>query len=387
MKDFTYEEPVRIHFGSNMMSKLPEELQRYGNRVLLVYGGGSVKRSGLYEKIMTLLNANGFQIWELSGISSNPKIESVRLGADICRKNKIDVVLAVGGGSVIDCSKVITAATFYDGDAWDIVKDSRKIKNALPLITIITISATGSEMNNGAVITNEEKHDKRDTASSVTYPRCSFLDPVNTYTVNAFQTAAGTADIMSHIMEVYFSREPGYAQNRLSEALMKTCIECGKRAIEKPDDYEARASLMWAAVWGINALISGGKTDDWSCHEIEHAIGGFYDVSHGAALAVITPRWMRYILNNSTVPKFAEYGVNVFGINADLPKYEIAELAIDATEKLFFECFALPSKLSDFGVTEEHFEEIAADAASRGIHRSYVPLFKEDVMNILLACM
>jgi len=247
MLNFYYSVPTEIFFGENQINVLGEQIKKYGSRILLVYGGGSIKATGIYEEVVKILKENNIYFCELPSVEPNPKISSVRDGIRLCKDNKIDLILAVGGGSVIDCAKVIGAGYYYEGDPWEIVLDYRKIKKVLPIATVLTLSATGSEMNAGAVITNLETNEKLSTFHEEMVPKFSILDPTYTFTVPKEQTAAGTADIMSHIFEVYFSTtKSAYLQDRMSEALLLTCIKYGKLAIDEPENYEARANLMWA---------------------------------------------------------------------------------------------------------------------------------------------
>ena len=247
MENFTYTIPTTIYFGKGQVKQIGDIVSQYGKRVLLVYGGGSIKRNGIYDDVTAIFKENGITYFELAGVEPNPRITTVRKGVEICRKENIEVVLPIGGGSTIDCAKVIAAATSYSGDAWDIVLDPSKVVSVLPIVSILTLAATGSEMDTFAVISDMDSNDKIGTSHEDMRPKASILDPTYTFSVPAYQTAAGTADIMSHIMECYFSNVQGYMQDRMAEGLLKTCIEFGVKAIAKPDDYEARANLMWAS--------------------------------------------------------------------------------------------------------------------------------------------
>ncbi|MFQ7701639.1 MAG: iron-containing alcohol dehydrogenase, partial [Christensenellaceae bacterium] len=316
MNSFVYDIPTKVYFGSDQLGHLGDELKRFGNRVLLTYGGGSIKKTGLYDRVTAEIRRAGLELFELSGIEPNPRVDSVRKGAELCRREKIDVLLAVGGGSVIDATKFIGAGTFYDGDPWELSTGKGEIKACLPIVTVLTLSATGSEMDMGGVISNPETKDKLGRLDPHMLPKVSFLDPVNTYTVSAYQTACGSADILSHLFEVYFNMQPDlYMLDCFMEGLMKTVIRYTPVAIEKPDDYEARANLMWASSWAINGFVNGGKEQEWTCHPIEHEVSAIYDITHGLGLAIITPRWMEYCLDETTVSKYRQFAVNVFGID------------------------------------------------------------------------
>lgn len=382
MLNFNYSVPTKVFFGKDKIEMLAENIKKYGSNVLLVYGGGSIKRNGIYDNLLEIFNENDINFWELGGIKPNPRVASVRKGKEICQENQIDLILAVGGGSTIDCAKVIGAAFYYDGDPWEIVTDSRKIENSLPIATILTLAATGSEMNSGAVITNLETKEKLGTGHPSMAPKFSILDPTYTFTVPKKQTAAGTADIMSHIFEVYFSKTKGaYVQNRMAESLLKTAINYGTKALKEPENYEARANLMWTASLAINGLLSSGKETEWSVHAMEHELSAFYDITHGTGLAILTPYWMEYALNDDTLDKFVEYGVNVWGIDSEQDKYKIAQTAIEKTRE-YFNSLGIPSKLSEVGIEAEKLEAMAKQATRRGNLGNFKPLTEADVLNI-----
>ena len=386
MQNFNFHARTEIIFGKGQIKALPKALAPYGKKVLLVYGGGSIKRNGVYDSVISLLRENNFEVTELSGVEPNPRIETVRKGAELCRNNQIDVVLAVGGGSTIDCSKVIAGACFYDGDAWDIVLDKDKITKVLPIVTVLTLAATGSEMNKNAVISKMDTNDKIGTSSPEFIPMASICDPTYMYTLPAIQTAAGTADIMSHIFENYFkSEEDTYVQDRFAEGILRTCIHYCPIAIEKPDDYSARANLMWASTLALNGLTGAGKGQTWSCHPIEHELSAYYDITHGTGLAILTPRWMRYILSDKTLSKFVDYGVNVFALNPDEDPYKIANKAIDLTEE-FFKKIGIPMHLKELGIGTEKFDEISQKLDGK-FSDAYVPMNPQDVKKILEMCL
>ena len=382
MENFTYSVPTVINFGKDMISHLCE-LKQSGDKVLLVYGGGSIKKNGLYDKAVGILNESGLEITELSGVEPNPRIETVRKGVKLCKENKIDMVLAIGGGSTIDCAKVISAGACYDGDAWDLVLDGGKIKKALPVYSVLTLSATGSEMDKFAVISDMSKNEKWGTGSDLVKPVMSVLDPTYTFTVSQKQTSAGTADMMSHIFENYFTNVKGaYIQGRLCEALLKTCIKYGPVALEHPDDYEARSNLMWAGSLAINGLLSDGAGVGWCVHPMEHELSAFYDITHGEGLAILTPVWMKFVLEKypSKTEQFAIYGRNVWGLSGE--DKEVAEKAVEKTAEFFFETMKMPSDLRAVGINEKtHFEEMAKKA-SEGSEGSFVPLSQEDIILI-----
>lgn len=387
MNPFIYEIPTKVYFGENQLCHLGEELKKYGQRVLLTYGGGSIKKSGLYDQVVKEINKAGLTLFELSGIDPNPRVTSVREGAELCKREHIDVLLAVGGGSVIDCTKFIGAGAYYDGDPWDISTGAADCKKCLPIITVLTLAATGSEMDCGGVITNLETNDKLGRMCAPMLPKVSFLDPTLTYTVNAYQTACGSADIFSHICECYFSPEKDLEMlDGFMEVLMRTVIKFAPIAIKDPINYEARANLMWASSWAINGFTDGGKQQAWSCHPMEHELSAYYDITHGLGLAILTPRWMKYCLNDKTAEKFARYGVNVFGINSGLPVKQIAEEAIRKTGEFLSATLNLKSRLSEIGIDEKYFD-IMSKKASAGLENAFVPLDANDVKYIYKMCL
>lgn len=385
MNNFRYHAYTDIRFGKGQVEALPQVLAPFGKKVLMVYGGGSIFKSGLYQKVKELLN--GFEVFELGGVEPNPKITSVREGAQICKKEGIEVVLAVGGGSTIDASKVIAGAANYEGDSWDLVEDSSKIGKVLPIVTVLTLAATGSEMNKNAVISNMETNQKLGTASHDFIPQASICDPQYLFTLPAMQTAAGTADIMSHIFEQYFQKDTGaFISERFAESLLKACIKYCPIALKEPENYEARANLMWASTQALNSLLSCGKGGAWTCHPIEHELSAYYDITHGVGLAIVTPRWMRYILNDETVGRFSTYGRNVWGIT-EADDYKCANMAIDATEQFFKDC-GIPMTLTALGIDDSKIDVMAEDTIKyNAMHAAYVALNKEDIANILRECL
>ena len=389
MENFNFYAPTKMLFGRGKVAELPQEMKPFGSRVLLVYGGGSIKKNGIYDTVVNLLRGEGFELFELGGVTPNPKIEAVRCGVSLAWENHVDMVLAVGGGSTVDCGKAIAAGACYEGDPWELVKDAGKIQAALPIFTVLTMSATGSEMNETAVISNLEAKEKQGVHSGYLYPRVSVLDPTYLYTLPAGQTAAGVADIMSHIFEGYFKRtEDAYVQDKFAEGILKTCIKWGPVALTEPENYSARANIMWAASMALNGLCGCGKAGKWSCHAMGHQLGAYYDITHGVALAIVTPAWMRYILSEDTVDKFVDYAVNVWGFPRETDRFALANMGIDATERFFLDC-GLPSRLSELGIGDSDFEAMAKAAVPYANldTQAYVPLHEEDVVNIYRACL
>ena len=385
MQNFDYMTPTRLVFGENAVEKLPEVMAAIGKRVLLTYGGGSIKKIGLYDHVKELLK--DFEITELSGIQPNPKYNpSVLDGVRLCKENNIDVILSVGGGSVLDCSKAIAAGAKYDGDPWDLISYKVKAKAALPIVDILTLAATGSEYDCGGVISRTETNDKVGYVDPLLFPVCSFLDPRYTFTVSKKQTAAGCADAMNHIIEQYFCEDSTLLNDGFCEAGLKSLMVNAKACIENPEDYRARAEMMFVCTLGCNGIYAlGNSPSGWPCHGIEHALSAYYDITHGEGLAIITPRWMRHILSEHTLDRFVKYGINVFGIDASLSKQEIAEKAIDATYA-FFESINIPMHLREVGIDDSRIDEMAHHiAVNEGLENAYVPLTEQDIKEILVA--
>ena len=382
MTNFYYHIPTDIYFGKGQISALGERLPTLGRHILLVYGGGSIKRSGLYECVCAELHRADIEWEEIAGVEPNPRIQTVRRGAAICREKKIDVVLAVGGGSTIDCAKMVAAAACYDGDAWDLVLDGSKVEKALPVVSVLTLAATGSEMDGFSVISNYEKNEKWVSSSELYKPRFSIMDPEYTFSVPAYQTACGASDIISHTLENYFNTERGaYLQARMAEGILKTCIHYAPIAIAEPDNYEARANLMWASSMAINGVVRYGEMTAWSVHPMEHELSAFYDITHGAGLALLTPYWMEQVLGDETIWRFVEYGVNVWGISSEKKPYAIAQEAIAKTRE-FFVSLGMPSHLSELGIDDTKFD-IMAEKAARVINgRGFAPMSAEIVRSI-----
>ena len=385
MQNFDYQTPTRLIFGKGVVEKLPEVMGNYGKKILLTYGGGSIKKIGLYDKVKELLA--DFEITELSGIQPNPKYDpSVLDGVKLCKENDIDVILAVGGGSVLDCSKAIAAGAKYDGDVWDLISYKVKAQSALPIVDIITLAATGSEYDCGGVISRTETNDKIGYMDSHLYPAVSFLDPTYTFTVSKKQTAAGCADAMNHIMEQYFCEDSSILNDGFMEAGLKSLMVNAVKCLENPEDYTARAEMMLTCTYGCNGIYAlGNSYTGWPCHGMEHALSAYYDITHGEGLAIITPRWMKHILSEKTVDRFVKYGVNVFGIDGTLDKFEIAEKAINATYQ-FFESINIPMHLKDVGIDESRIDEMAHHVAvNEGLENAWVPLTEKDIADIFRA--
>lgn len=388
MFKFVHNIPTKIYFGDGQLSNLGSEIKKLGKRVLLCYGGGSIKKIGLYDEVIKELKKENLEVYELNGIEPNPRVTSVNNGAEICKKESIEVLLAVGGGSVIDCTKAISAAAFYDGDAWDIVTKKVPVTQCLPIITVLTLSATGSEMDAGGVISNLETNDKIGVSSPLMQPKVSFLNPKNTFTVSAYQTACGAADILSHIMETYFNPSGSmYMLDCFMEGMMKTVVKYAPIAVVDPENEEARANLMWTSSWAINGFARSCQSCVWSCHPMEHQLSAYYDITHGLGLAILTPRWMRYILNEKNVERFKNFAVNVFGVDFKLDSMSASLKGIEALEKFLFKDLKLTSNLTELGIDRTYFEIMAEKACKNGILKGFKDLNKEDIKAIYEMCL
>ena len=387
MRNFIYNIPTEVHFGKGSIDFLPEAVKKYGTRALLVYGGGSVKRSGLYDKIVSLLKDAGIMFEELPGVAPNPRMSTVRKGVAVCREKAVDVVIGLGGGSSMDCAKAVSAGTKYDGDPWDLCLDRTRIHDALPVIAVPTMAATGSEMDPFGVITNEDTLDKKGLGSPLLIPKAAFCDPTYTFSVPAFQTASGTADIVSHVLETYFRDPDGaFMAARSAEAVLKTCFHYGPIAVKEPDNYDARANLMWCSEWAINGFLKCGLDGAWVVHPIEHQLSAYYDIPHGAGLAVLTPHWFRRILKDErSHPIFRTYAVGAWDLSPDTDDITLAGQAIAKTVE-FFTALGLPSTLRELGITEkDRFGEIVDKAVRDGAGNTYFPLSADDIKEILEA--
>ena len=384
MQNFDYMTPTRLIFGRDAIAKLPEVMTQFGKKILLTYGGGSIKKIGLYQKVLEMLK--GYDIVELPGIQPNPKYDpSVLDGVRLCKEHNVDVILSVGGGSVLDCSKAIAAGAKYDGDPWDLISYKVKAKAALPIVDILTLAATGSEYDCGGVISRTETNDKIGYIDPLLFPVVSILDPVYTFTVSKKQTAAGIADAMNHTIEQYFVEDSTLLNDGFCESMLRSLMTNGRKCLENPEDYTARAEMMLACTYGCNGILAlGNSYSGWPCHGIEHALSAYYDITHGEGLAIITPRWMRHILNERTIDRFVKYGINVFGIDPTLQKQEIAKKAIDATYE-FFKSINIPMHLREVGIDDSRIDEMAHHiAVNEGLDKAYAPLTEQDIKEILL---
>ncbi len=383
--DFTYYNPTRIHFGKNALEKLGGELSSFGKNVLLLYGKGSIKKIGLYGKVIKILNEAGKNVVELGGIKPNPSYSQVLDGARLVRENSVDLILAVGGGSVVDCAKAISASAYCEGDAWQKYWiDFKPLSNkVVPIGSVLTMTGTGSEMNGGSVITNEDAMIKEGRVfSAELYPKFSILNPEFTYSVPKIQMVSGIFDIMSHLCEQYFSGDDENTTDYLIEAVMKSLISAAKCAVENPTDYEARSNIMWCATVALNTLTGLSKTQDWQVHGIEHQLGAYTDCPHGLGLAVISMPYYRYIYKFG-LHKFVRFAKNVWDVDAkDKTDEEIARLGIDALEA-FCDSLGMPKTLRELGADEDMLKKIAYSVEEGG---GYKTVTHEEILDILKAC-
>jgi alcohol dehydrogenase YqhD (iron-dependent ADH family) len=384
MENFTLNLPTKIYFGKGQIKVLGRQAEKFGaSRVLICYGSKRIKEDGIFQAVTDKLAERGISYVELGGIEPNPRITSVREGVRICKEEKVDFVLAVGGGSVLDCAKAIAGAVYYEGDPWDICLRKAAISKALPIGTVLTLAATGSESNGNAVISNIETKQKLPIYSPFIQPKFSILDPEYTFSVPAYHTAAGVADIMSHIFEQYFSPVPNtFTQDKLAEALLKTCVKYGPIAVANPTDYTARAEILWAGNLALNELLSRGKDGDWANHVIEHEVSAIYDISHGAGLAILFPNWMKYILDETNVDKFYSIAVNVFDVPESDNKINASIEGINRLRS-FFNSIGLPSTLKETGVKESSLPIMAEGAVRFGEIGGIRKLKANDILEIL----
>ncbi|NLK98329.1 iron-containing alcohol dehydrogenase [Defluviitalea saccharophila] len=385
MDNFVFQNPTKIIFGKAMETRVGEEVSKYSKKILLHYGGGSIKKTGLYDRVISSLKAAGIEFIELPGVKPNPRLSLVREGIKICRENNIDFILAVGGGSVIDSAKAIALGVVYDGDVWDFYTGKASPKAALPIGTILTIPAAGSESSTGSVITNEDGWYKRSAGSTLLYPKFSILNPELAFTLPKYQVACGAADILAHLMERYFTNTQSVELiDRMIESTMKTVIKYVPMVLEDSNNYEAWAQVMWAGTLAHNNLLNTGRVGDWGSHDIEHEISGIYDVAHGAGLAVVFPAWMKYVYKHDP-NRFVQFAVRVWNVEQDF--FDPEKTILQGIQKLeeFFTSIGLPTRLEGLGITDDRLEEMAdkgtdSDQKTLG---NFVKLRKNDIYNIL----
>jgi alcohol dehydrogenase YqhD (iron-dependent ADH family) len=385
LNDFTFHNPTRIHFGKDSLSKLSGELAGYGENVLLLYGKGAIKKIGLYDKVISILKDCGKSVTELSGIKPNPSYAQVLTGARLVRENKIDLILAVGGGSTIDCAKAISVSAYAEVDPWQKYWiNAENLDNPIvPVGSILTMAGTASEMNGGSVITNEEAMIKTGRVfGPEVYPKFSILNPEFTYSVPKIQMVSGIFDVMSHLMEQYFSGNDDTTSDYVIEGIMKALINSAKVAVKNPEDYGARSNIMWCATLGLNKIAGVSKTQDWEVHQIEHQLGAYTDCPHGLGLAVISMPYYRYIYKYG-IDQFVRFAKNVWDVKCEgKTKDEIALEGIACLES-FAKEIGIPLSLRELGASEDMLEKIAKSANKGG---GYKHMTEEDILCVLRAC-
>lgn len=388
MENFEFYSPTRIIFGRGTEEKVGELTKEYGTKVLLHYGGGSIKKYGLYDKVVKSLQDAGVDFIELGGVQPNPRLGLVKEGIKICLENDIDFILAVGGGSVIDSAKAISLGVPYEGDVWDFFMGKALPEKNLPVGVVLTIPAAGSESSNSVVITKEEGLLKRSCNNDINRPVFAIMNPELTFTLPPYQTASGVVDMMAHIMERYFTHQTDVdLTDGLCESMLKTIMKNALIVMEEPDNYDARAELMWAGTLAHNGLVGTGRIGDWASHAIEHELSAMYDVAHGAGLAVVFPAWMKYVFKHN-VNRFAQFAVNVFNVDYDFANPE--RTALEGIRRLmdFFRRIGMPTNLEELGIPDDRLEEMASKCKrpNNGRLGYFVPLTEEDILEILKLC-
>lgn len=382
MENFTYYNPARIIFGRDTEAQVGREMKKLGSRVLLVYGGGSIKRSGLYDTVVRSLTDEGLSYVELPGVQPNPRLGLVLEGIRLCREHQVDAILAVGGGSTIDTAKTVAFGVPYKGDVWDFFEGKAEISEALPIGVVLTIPAAGSESSDSCVITKEEGLLKRSAASQRMIPQFAIMNPAFTCTLPSYQTACGATDILAHLMERYFTQtEHVDFTDRLLEATMRTIINYTPMALEHPDNYDIRAEIMWAGTVAHNNLLNTGRIADWASHGIEHELSALYDIAHGAGLAIVFPAWMKYVCR-ANMARFVQFAVRVFDV--DLAFGETELIVAQGIRKLeaYLRSIGMPVRLSEAGIDASHIREMAEKATRSGPAGNFKKLYAQDVENI-----
>lgn len=381
--NFSYSNPTKLYFGEDSLNYLNDELKNYGKNIMLSYGGGSIKKNGIYDKVIEILKANDKNIFEDPGVMPNPTVEKLYEGCKIAKENKVDLILAVGGGSVCDYAKAVSVSTYCDEDPWNkyYLRMEDVDNEIIPVGCVLTMVGTGSEMNGGAVITNHEQKLKiGHVFDENVFPKFSILNPTYTYTLPKYQMVAGFYDIMNHITEQYFSDDDDNTSDYISEGLLKSLIHSSRIAVKNPTDYEARSNIMWIATWALNTLIAKGKTTDWMVHMIGQSIGAYTDATHGMTLSAISMAYYRYICPYG-LNKFKRFAINVWGVNPEnKTDEEIAKEGLDRMEEWMKE-IGLVMNIKDLGVKEDMLEGIAK--GSFIMEGGYKKLSHEEIVQIL----
>ncbi len=364
MNNFVFKNSTELVFGKNVEDQTGIYTAKHGSKVLLHYGGGSIKRTGLYDRIIKSLEENNVDYIELGNVQANPRLSLVQEGIRLCKEQQVDFILAVGGGSVIDSAKTIAVGAKYEGDIWECFVGEANVTDALGLGVVLTIPAAGSETSMGAVITNEEGWLKRPLGHPLMRPAFALLNPELTYTLPDYQTACGVSDMLAHTMERYFTNTTNVdLTDRLCEATMRTIIEEGPKVLENPTDYAARAEIMLAGTVAHNDSLDLGRETDWASHDIEHELSGIYDIAHGAGLSIVFPAWMKYVYKENK-PRFEQFAYRVFGIE---PQFDDSDASIVKAIKAledFYVKMGLPIRLEDENITDDRYSEMAKKATN-----------------------
>ncbi|OZU86996.1 NADH-dependent alcohol dehydrogenase [Virgibacillus indicus] len=387
MDNFTYRNPTKLIFGKGQLDALPAEVEQYGKKVLIVYGGGSIKRNGIYDNVIKKLSEINAVVFELPGVEPNPRISTVRKGVEICKKESIDFILAVGGGSTIDCTKAIAAGAKTNADMWDVVTKKAKAEDALPFGTILTIAATGSEMNRGSVITNWETNEKYGWGSPYSHPKFSILNPEHTFSVPENQTVYGMVDIMSHVLEHYFHQTGNTPiQDRFCESILITVMETAPKLLMDLENYELRETIMLSGTLALNDMLNMGYRGDWATHNLEHAVSAVHDIPHGGGLAILFPNWMKHVLDDDNAGRFKKLAIRVF--NVEVRNKSDREIALEGIEKLreFWISIGAPATLADYSIDESTVEEMADKTViASEKYGNFKKLNRQDSLEILKA--
>ncbi|MBT2217325.1 iron-containing alcohol dehydrogenase [Virgibacillus dakarensis] len=388
MNNFTYYNPTKLIFGKGQLDALPVEVAKYGKKVLLVYGGGSIKRNGIYDNVINKLQEINADVYELAGVEPNPRISTVRKGVKICKDMEIEFVLAVGGGSTIDCTKAIAVGAKTDVDMWDIVTKKEQATEALPFGTVLTIAATGSEMNAGSVITNWELNEKHGWGTPFTFPKFSILDPTHTFSLPREQTVYGIVDMMSHVLEHYFHHTANTPiQDRFCEAILRTVMETAPKLLHDLENYAYRETVMLSGTLALNGMLNTGYQGDWATHNLEHAVSAVHDIPHGGGLAILFPHWMMHVLDEN-VARFKQLAVRVFDVNTSGKSDRQA--AVEGIEKLreFWSSIGAPAHLAEYAIDQSSIEVMADKTViARPEYGKFARLTREDSVAIFKAAL
>jgi len=387
VKDFEFQNTTKIIFGRGSDNKVGKEVKTLGGSKVLLhhYGDNIIKEIGLYDRIINSLKSEGIDIVELAGVKPNPRLSLVREGIGLCRKENVDLILAVGGGSVIDSAKAISLGLSYKGDVWDFFsgKAKEEVASILPVGVVLTLPASGSESHPGAVITNEDGWHKRGYPSDVLLPKFAILNPENTFSLPPYQTSCGISDILSHMMERYFTREPDVdLTDKLIESLYKTVIKNAYIVMGEPSDYNARAEIMLAGTLAHNGIMGMGRTEDWASHGIEHVLSAVYDIAHGAGIAVIFPAWMKYVYKKN-IDRFYQFAVKIWDVAPEPGARE--DIALEGIDRYigFLRMMGLPTTLKEAEIPYDRLDEIAEKCTGGKEIGSFARLNRQDVLNIL----